>query len=237
MNTLYKLRNLFARRGIRGVVKIAGSYIISYPKALVEVRRPYSIDEAIDYAFYRSGSIIRPNQRIPEIRQLLNELKKEKPKVIVEIGTATGGTLFLLAKTFPDAYLISIDLPGGKYGGGYPLWKVPLLKGFSKKISLIRANSHDKKTLNILKSLVRKIDILVIDGDHTYEGVRKDFTDYSPLGKKRGIVVFHDIVKHDRKLNCGVDRYWKEIKKKYPSEEIIEDKKQKTCGIGYLRLT
>jgi len=37
-----------------------------------------------------------------------------------------------------------------------------------------------------------KIDILFIDGDHTYEGVKKDFELYSTILSKNGIVIIHD---------------------------------------------
>jgi hypothetical protein len=37
-----------------------------------------------------------------------------------------------------------------------------------------------------------KIDVLFIDGDHTYEGVKKDFELYSNLLSENGIIVIHD---------------------------------------------
>lgn len=37
-----------------------------------------------------------------------------------------------------------------------------------------------------------KIDFLFIDGDHTYEGVRKDFNLYSTILSENGIIVIHD---------------------------------------------
>jgi hypothetical protein len=36
------------------------------------------------------------------------------------------------------------------------------------------------------------LDVLFIDGDHSYEGVLTDWLLYSPLVRKRGIVAFHD---------------------------------------------
>ena len=38
----------------------------------------------------------------------------------------------------------------------------------------------------------RKIDFLWIDGDHSYEGVKRDIQDWFPLVKKNGFVCFHD---------------------------------------------
>ena len=54
----------------------------------------------------------RSSQVKSEILGLLLELKKNPPKVILEIGTATAGTLFMFARVAaPDAQIISIDLP------------------------------------------------------------------------------------------------------------------------------
>ena len=46
---------------------------------------------------------------------------KRKPRFLLEIGTARGGTLFLFTRvSSSDALIISVDLPGGLFGGGYP---------------------------------------------------------------------------------------------------------------------
>mgnify|MGYP001772940465 CR=1 FL=1 len=69
-----------------------------------------------------------------------------KPKTILEIGTARGGTLFLFAQVAdPEATIISIDLLE-VFGGGYPLWRIPIYKAFAKgrqRIYLVRSDSHD----------------------------------------------------------------------------------------------
>ena len=37
-----------------------------------------------------------------------------------------------------------------------------------------------------------KIDFLFIDGDHSYDGVSKDFNLYSTIMEKNGIIAIHD---------------------------------------------
>jgi cephalosporin hydroxylase len=74
---------------------------------------------------------ISPIQNPREILALLGILKKARPRRILEIGTASGGTLFLFTRiAAADAGLVSIDLPGGPGGGGYPPWKIPLYQAF-----------------------------------------------------------------------------------------------------------
>ena len=92
------------------------------------------------------GLLIKPMQIKEEISELLKILDKIKPKITLEIGTANGGTLFLFSQVATnDATILSIDLPGGKFGGGYPIWKIPLYKSFARKdqkIYLIRGGKY-----------------------------------------------------------------------------------------------
>lgn len=103
-------------------------------------------------------------------------------------------------------------------------------------IHLIRADSKDPKTIKQLLEILgqTKIDLLFIDGDHTYEGVKADFQNYSPMVSKGGMVVFHDICKHSSEVNCHVDVFWKEISSQYEHKEFIENPNQGWGGIGAL---
>ena len=51
---------------------------------------------------------------------------------------------------------------------------------------------HRAYSAEIAKSWNRPIRLLWIDGDHTYQGVRQDFGNYSPFLAPGGIVAFHD---------------------------------------------
>ncbi len=201
-----------------------------------------SLAKSMDFVFNGCYGYLAPMQVKSEITSLLNFVKNIKPKTMMEIGTAKGGTLFLFSKIIPeDSLIISLDLPKGSFGGGYPHWKIPLYKSFAKDkqiINLVRENSHNINTLQKIKSILgdRKLDFLFIDGDHTYNGVKRDFELYGQLVRKGGIIAFHDIAPHPLETKCEVGKFWNEIKKKYKYEEFVENWKQNWAGIGLIKL-
>ncbi|MEM2849487.1 MAG: CmcI family methyltransferase, partial [Candidatus Bathyarchaeia archaeon] len=105
-------------------------------KLIKLVENTNDVQDAITLAFsFRYLYVsIKPNQIEYEIAKLLELVRNIKPNFILEIGTADGGSLFLFTRVAqPDATIISIDLPGGKFGGGYPKWKIPIYKAFARE--------------------------------------------------------------------------------------------------------
>jgi len=205
--------------------------------------RNFSSDDnqkVFDYIFFKYLGVFAPMQIREEFLELLKIFKEIEPKIMVEIGTANGGTFFCFSKLAPDdATIISIDLPEGKFSGGYPEWKIPIFKSFtvaSQKMFLLRQDSHAQETINKVKDILNKrsVDFLFIDGDHSYEGVKKDFEMYSPLVKSSGIIAFHDIISGSEENIGGVPAFWREIESKYQTVEFIKDLNQGGCGIGLI---
>ena len=200
---------------------------------------------AIPFIFRGKGHFksMRCMQNPWEIEQLFNIVCAMQPKHLLEIGTAKGGALYLWAQAAaPDAALISVDLPLGNYGGGYPACRIPFYQSFvrhKQKMHLVRADSHSEKTVQEVLNLLQgsKLDFLFIDGDHTYEGVKRDFALYSPLVKPGGLIGFHDILPRKDVLGIEVDRFWNEIRTRYPSEELIhQGTADRAIGCGLIRL-
>jgi cephalosporin hydroxylase len=197
------------------------------------------IGRLMNFIFKENGEVISCLQVFSEIEQLLQLLKSVKPRVVLEIGTNRGGNLFLLTRTAaPDALIVSVDLPGGEFGGGYPLWRVPLYRNFAMQnqhVELVRGNSHSPETLCRAERKLdgRKVDFLFIDGDHTYEGVKQDYEMFSPLVREGGMIGLHDILPAPGFPTCHVDKFWNELKNSHSNYlEFIHDRNQGWAGIG-----
>ncbi len=217
------------------------SQLMALARAARRHTRPNdSWPELIDFIFTAVEGFLKPQQIRAEIQRALEEIETVRPRFVLEIGTAQGGTFFLLSRAAsPDAKLISLDLPAGRWGGGYSNWKTRLYRSLllpAQSAEFIRSNSHLPSSLESVKRMLggNPLDLLFIDGDHSYEGVKADFELYSPLVRPGGLIVLHDIAFHE-KYDCHVDQFWQEIKERYPSQEIIEDRKQGWAGIGILR--
>ncbi len=179
-----------------------------------------------------------PFQVPEEFVRLLEDVRRLNPQTVLEIGTHRGGTLYLWARLArPDAILVSIDLPGGKFGGGYSPFRAPIYRRFAQqrqKLHLMRANSHGESTLEKTKRLLagHQIDLLFIDGDHAYEGVKKDWEMYSPLVRSGGLIVFHDVAGNYGETQ--VKAFWDTIKTSYAHKEYMAHP-EGLYGIGVLQ--
>lgn len=128
-------------------------------------------------------------QNTEELWWIIDKVSKLQPKKVVEIGSSHGGTLHFWDRMVgPGGLVVSVDL-----------WDAHgITLDFSHSLSevvLLQADSHDPLTLTEVSDLTQgSIDFLFIDGDHTYEGAKKDYEMFSPLVRRGGIVAFHDVV-------------------------------------------
>jgi cephalosporin hydroxylase len=159
-------------------------------------------------------------QREEEVIWFYNWVSSIKPKTIVEIGIKEGGNLKILSTHLDkDGMTVGID----------PRKEIPWKMDDSEcGVHHIAGDSHAKETKEKLISLLngRCIDVLFIDGDHSYEGMVADFYDYSPLVRAGGIIAVHDIFYLD-----PVAKAWEDI----PGNDWYESPRNRSSiGIGFI---
>jgi Methyltransferase domain len=160
-------------------------------------------------------------------------IEEHKPKVLVELGTHAGASYMGFCQSVlenrTDTKCFAVDTwQGDEHAGYYGDDLYNTLKqhhdneyaGFSQ---LLRMTFDD--ALGCFED--KSVDLLHIDGLHTYEAVSHDFKTWLPKMSEHGVIIFHDIMVRER--NFGVWRLWHELNKKYPSFEFKHEH-----GLGVL---
>jgi predicted O-methyltransferase YrrM len=201
-------------------------------------RHPLEEELAFVRTFQMLGFRFSPFAQLPtELLAFLRLVAGRSPQRILEIGTARGGTAFLLTRAAADdATLICVDLPAGPFGGvvipnRQRLWASFALPG--QAVHLLERDSHDPDTAERVAQLVGWLDVLLIDGDHSYDGVKRDFEMYSPFVRPGGLIAFHDIVPGEPELAGMVHRFWPEVRGD-GFVEIVADWNQGGYGFGII---
>jgi predicted O-methyltransferase YrrM len=134
------------------------------------------------------------------IYTMQNTKRVSKVKHLLEIGSAAGGNAYILNYFFKLEFVTIID------DNKHPkhIHRSAILKNVNYTEFI--GDSHSQEALSFVKHSGKFYDILFIDGDHSYEGVKQDFKMYYPFLDYEGFLVFHDIVA------CpGVKQYVDEI--------------------------
>lgn len=215
---VFLLRSVFRRR----------SYVLLWQRLVVNApwqRQFWSADARLSRQAERRGAL----QKVGELAPLIALLRERRLRTVVEIGSDRGGTFYAWCRLAePDALLVSIDLPGSNTDPAR-------LRGYGgpgQQLYFVAADSHAPATRDELAGLLgdRRIDFLLIDGDHTYEGVRADFELYAPLVAADGVVAFHDVVPHTTDPACKVDVFWNEVKVGRPHLELVDARDDRGLG-------
>lgn len=187
----------------------------------------------------RRGAI----QHVDELAQFSQTVRKLRPRRLVEIGTAQGGVFWLLCQlSQSDATLVSVDLPAKeRFSGGLRVdINLSAMKRNGQAVHAVTGSSHDPVVLDKVKSIFdgTLIDVLFIDGDHSYDGVRQDYEMYRALVRPGGIIAFHDII-HTKFEDCHVDLFWNELARNptLRTSEIIGRIPAHFGGIGLITVS
>ena len=148
-----------------------------------------------------------------------------RPRLFVELGVLHGASYFTFcqgsARNGGTTRCFAVDTwKGDEHTGSYDedVWRhVTLFNSdrYSAFSTLLR-QSFDQAA-GLFKD--GSIELLHIDGLHTYEAVRHDFETWLPKLAPHGVVLFHDSNVHDR--NFGVARLVRELEGRYSCFEFL----------------
>jgi hypothetical protein len=149
----------------------------------------------------------------PEELELLLRLLQPND-LILEIGCDAGGTSWAFKQC--GCFVVGLNLPDAAFSSGRPL--------IHELDMLITANSHNAQTPDFVNrglKMFRRIgyDLIMIDGDHTYDGCMQDYEMYNSFAT--GMIAFHDICHHPNNPEVGVDKVWEQVRSDGDSTEIV----------------
>lgn len=192
------------------------------------------VDTAIKFpshGLFRVDSI----QQRSEILSLAKAVAELKPKNILEIGTARGGTLLIWSQ-LASQKVVSCDLldPGVRR----PLYEAFPPPESQCQVTHLSGDSHERPFRETVEAQFagEQVDFLFIDGDHTEKGVEADYNDYHHLVRPGGLIAFHDIVEKQALPTNQVYYFWERLKPGVNYEEFVDSPDQTGFGIGIVRV-
>jgi glycosyltransferase involved in cell wall biosynthesis len=162
--------------------------------------------------------------------------KELKPDVVVELGTHTGNSYFAFCQSIKENGLNSkcyaVDTwQGDVHAGEYANEVFDYVNGHNSEnyagFSTLMRMTFDEASKYFSD---KSIQLLHIDGLHTYDAVRNDFETWLPKLKEDAVVLFHDTMVRER--DFGVWKLWEELSSKYKDNFEFHH----SHGLGVLRL-
>ena len=162
-------------------------------------------------------------------------IQKLRPSTFVELGTHTGNSYFSFCQSIQenniDSKAYAVDTWEGDAHAGYYDESVftdvhQINQSYSAFSTLLRTTFDSASEYFEDGS----VDLLHIDGLHTYEAVKHDFETWLPKISDKGVVLFHDT--NVRRDDFGVYRLWSELSKEYNSLEFYH-----SHGLGILEFS
>ena len=180
-----------------------------------------NLNNLISIASFTPSSLEFPPPWVGHIPFAAWVIQEVSPKIFVELGTHSGNSYFTFCQSVAQAGLstkcYAVDTwQGDEHAGEYNdaiYSKVAIhnSKHYARFSALLRMKFDDAATYFDDES----IELLHIDGLHTYEAVHHDFETWLPKLAPGAVVMFHDT--NVRERNFGVWRLWEELQVRYPN--------------------
>lgn len=171
-----------------------------------------------------------------ELMLVVNLFKTLSPRDnVLEIGSLIGETLRCWMDNMESgSHVLSVDILMPQQEWTFPIQKRGHESEWRKwaeerklHFDLIESNSTLPETVAKARDIMPNVDFLFIDGAHDYETVLSDWTNYSPLVRTGGMVLFHDLGKR----TPDVRKVWSKISPGYKTREILLSDEEYGFGI------
>ena len=158
-----------------------------------------------------------------------------RPRTVVELGVHHGFSYFVLCQAVQRLHLstrcFAVDSwVGDEHAGFYGDEVYQAVCAHNRRYDsfsrLIRSDFSDA----CAEFAEGSIDLLHIDGCHTFEAVARDFKNWLPKLSRRGVMLFHDTTEYGR--GFGVYRLWEELRRRYPHFEFSHGHGLGVLGVG-----
>lgn len=194
-------------------------------KALVKGVTPQSVIEKGGLTRQQEKKESYTPQR--DLIHLFNAISQHSKGDIVEIGCNNGVTTAKLATKFSKRHVWGIDhfqlsLKPEQQSEVPELNEIGFFAANLPNVSIVVVDSNDYK-------FPASVDAIFIDGDHSYEGVKRD-SEKALKHLKKGVIVWHD-ANEDAPEWCGVYKFLQELKKEGRDIVFCED----SC-VAYLKV-
>ena len=184
---------------------------------------------------FKPRSLQHPNAWVGHIPFAYWLIEILKPAVFVELGTHTGNSYFSFCQSIAENKT-------GTKSFAVDTWEGDAQAGFYDE-SVYKSVERTNQDYELFSTLLRttfddapeyfenkSVDLLHIDGLHTYEAVKHDFETWLPKMSENGIILFHDT--NVKRNNFGVHRLWGELSQKHNTLEFFHSN-----GLGILDLS